>query len=353
MKEGAGIAFLCYAPNTSIVAVPIASADVAFMFEEVTSDYQTITIQGQMTYRITDYKKITSNLDYTYDLKNRRVLHDNGKIIAQRLINIARVLIKKHIEGMDIRDAIRASDNLAKCVSEELDQNREIVTLGVEVIGFSVLAIQPNKETARALEAQAREEILKKADDALYERRNASIEQERKVKENELNTEITIETKRKEIQDRKQDTELAAEIKKKEILTAQQDAQITAELKKQEIQEAQLEARRLAALKENEIKLQDLQSSIEREEKQRELTAFFVENTKERADAKAYELAEMMKAFVSAFEGMNPEVMRSLANIDMQPNKMIAMAFRELASSAGKIGQLNISPDLLQNLLGN
>ena len=44
-----------------------------------------------------------------------------------------------------------------------------------------------------------REEILKKADEALYERRNASIEQERRVKENELNTEIAIENKKKQI----------------------------------------------------------------------------------------------------------------------------------------------------------
>lgn len=53
------------------------------------------------------------------------------------------------------------------------------------VMGLSILAIVPNKETLRALEAQAREEMLRSADNALYERRNASIEQERRVKENE------------------------------------------------------------------------------------------------------------------------------------------------------------------------
>ncbi|MDF2838503.1 MAG: hypothetical protein K0S60_206 [Evtepia sp.] len=33
---------------------------------------------------------------------------------------------------------------------------------------MSILAIMPTKETARVLVAQAREEILRKADDALY-----------------------------------------------------------------------------------------------------------------------------------------------------------------------------------------
>ena len=46
------------------------------------------------------------------------------------------------------------------------------------------------KITDGALEAAAREEILRQQDDAIYKRRNAAIEQERLVKENELNTEI-------------------------------------------------------------------------------------------------------------------------------------------------------------------
>jgi len=34
------------------------------------------------------------------------------------------------------------------------------------------------------------------------------------------------------------------------------------------------------------------------------------------------------------------------------PKLMIALAFRELAENAGKIGELNVSPDLLRSLIG-
>lgn len=44
IQEGAGLSFFYYVPTTSVVVVPIASADVPFMFEEVTSDYQTVTV---------------------------------------------------------------------------------------------------------------------------------------------------------------------------------------------------------------------------------------------------------------------------------------------------------------------
>lgn len=311
VREGAGLSFFYYAPTTSIVVVPMASADVPFMFEELTSDYQTVTVQGQMTYRITDYKKIAQIMNYTYDLKTKKYISDNSQKIAQRLINISKVLTKKHVEHMSIKDAIKSSETLAQNIISELRENQEIKSLGIEIMGFSILAILPNKETARALEAQAREEILRKADEALYERRNASIEQERKVKENELNTEIAVEAKKKQIK------------------------------------ETQLEAKRLVMQKENQIKDEELGYETELEEKKKQLIELTVENAKAQADAKAYELTAMMKAF----SGIDANVMQALANMGMKPDKLIAVAFQELADKAEKIGQLNISPDLLQSLL--
>jgi hypothetical protein len=35
----------------------------------------------------------------------------------------------------------------------------------------------------------------------------------------------------------------------------------------------------------------------------------------------------------------------------MEASQLVALAFRDLASSAEKIGQLNVSPDLLSELL--
>lgn len=200
VKEGTGLSFTYYVPNTSVVVIPTSSSDVPYVFEELTSDYQTVSIQGQITYKIVDYKRISEILDYTYDMKNKRYVTDDYRKISQRLINITKVLTKKSIENMPIKTAIKSSEVLSDKIREQLKTSSEITSLGIEIMAFSILGITPNKETARALEAQAREEILRKADEAIYERRNASIEQERIVKENELNTEIAIEEKKKQIQ---------------------------------------------------------------------------------------------------------------------------------------------------------
>lgn len=311
VKEGAGISFYYYAPTTSIVAVPIGSVDESFIFEEVTSDFQTVTVQGQITFRIVDQKKIAGLLNYTLDMKGKGYASDDPQLLPKRVINIVRVLTKKSLEGLQLKEAIKASENLAKGILNYIRENEEINRLGIEILGLSILAILPNKETSRALEAQAREQILKKADEAIYERRNASIEQERRVKENEFNTEIAIENK------------------------------------KRQVRETKLEAERAVQHKQNQLKEEQLQFETSLEEKRKDLIDLTVENSKAQADAKAYELSAVMKAL----EGIDPSVIQSLASIDMQPNKLIALAFQELAENASQIGQLNISPDLLQQLM--
>lgn len=311
VQEGAGISFLYFVPNTSVVVVPMSSSDVPFMFEQITNDYQTVSVQGQITYRITDYKKIAGILNYTIDIKKKQYITDDNRKISQRLINITKVLAKKHIENMSIGNAIKSSESLAAKINEELQNSSEIRNLGIEIMGLSILGVTPNKETSRALEAEAREQILNKADDAVYERRNSSINQERIIKENELNTEIAVEEKKKQIQD------------------------------------TQLESKRLTMQKENEIKAEQLEAEIQLEEKRKQLIEISVENAKAQADSKAYELAAIMKVF----EGVDPGVLQALATAGMNADKIIALAFQELADNAGKIGQLNITPDLLQGIM--
>jgi hypothetical protein len=306
-----GLSFYYYEPTTSVVVLPVSSVDVPFMFEEITADYQTVTVQGQLSYRIMDYGKITKSLNYTYNLRKNQYMSDDPHKLDQRVITIAKVLTKKYLEQLPLKDAIQSSERLASSMKREVAQHEELEKLGVELMNLSILAILPNKETMRALEAQAREEILRQADEALYVRRNASIEQERRVKENELNTEIAVETK------------------------------------KQQIRETQLQAERSVKQKQNEMEKEQLQFNTAMEERKQQLIELTIANKNAEADAKAYEIAAVM----NSLQHVQPNVLQAMANMGMNSDKLIALAFQELAENAGKIGQLNISPDLLQGLM--
>jgi len=311
VKEGAGLCFYYYAPTTSLVMVPMGSVEVPFIFEELSADFQPVTVQGQVSYRIIDPKKISKLLNYTLDSARRHHISEDPRKLQQRVINIVKVLAKKNIDKMTLQQAIKGSEKLAESVSRELLNQLEIKSLGLEILGLTILAIQPNKETARALEAQAREEILRQADEAVYERRNAAIEQERTIKENELNTDIAVENKNRQIR------------------------------------ETQMEAERIVQQKKNELNEEQMNFQIELERKRKKLIAEKVENSKAEADAKGYELATVLKAL----QGIDPNIIQCLAGMDMQPDQLIALAFQGLAGKAEKIGQLNISPELMRELM--
>ena len=310
-QEGVGLAFRYRTRTTVIVSIPVGTTDSAFIFEEVTQDFQNVTVQGQATWRIVDHKKIAGLLNYTLDLNHGRYASDDPQKLAQRVVNVIHVLTRKHIGAAALKDAVVMSGTLADEILSEARDNEEIRQMGLEVMGLSILAVLPNKETARALEAQAREQILKKADEAIYERRNAAIEQERRIKENELNTEIAMEQKKRQIRD------------------------------------AQLEAQRSAQAKGNEIKNEQMNFDTEMEEKRRQLVELSVQNEKAAADAKAYAVAGVMKAL----EGVSPTVIQALSIANITPGKLAALALQGLAENAGKIGTLNIAPDLVTELL--
>ena len=73
--------------------------------------------------------------------------------------------------------------------------------MGTELLSVYFVAVKPTPEVAKALEADYRETLLRKADMAIYARRAAAVEEERKIKENELNTEITLEEQRQKLVD--------------------------------------------------------------------------------------------------------------------------------------------------------
>ena len=90
-----------------------------------------------------------------------------------------------------------------------------------------------------------------------------------------------------------------------------------------------------------------MQGRITLEEQRKALVALSVSNQKEEADARAYG----MNAVMQSFQSVDPRIMQALASVGMDPSQLIAAAFQSLADKADRIGNLNISPELLQELM--
>jgi hypothetical protein len=108
-----------------------------------------------------------------------------------------------------------------------------------------------------------------------------------------------------------------------------------------------MDARRAVQAKQQEIERAGMEGKIELEQRNRELVTLVTENARADADAKAYGIAAAMKAF----EGVDATLVQALAMNGMQPDQIVATAFRSLAENARHIGELNIQPDLLRDLI--
>jgi len=54
---------------------------------------------------------------------------------------------------------------------------------------------------------------------------------------------------------------------------------------------------------------------------------------------------------MKVYEQMNPDVLKALANAGLDSGRLMALAFQGVADRAEKIGNLNITPDLLTTVI--
>ena len=314
VEQGLGLSFFYNTGNTSLMVIPATAFDSSFAYDDImTSDFQKISVQGDISYIIADYEKASRMVNFSYKEKqkeNEETLREAREKMAKRIMNLTKVYITKFLGTKNVREAIKSADELAEVLRNGLKEDETIQEFGLQILAVSILGILPQLDTRKALEAATREEILKQQDDAIYKRRNAAIEQERAIKENELNTEIKVAEKAKEKKEREMET--------KRMLQERQ---------------AELDAKKIS-------------NDIELEEERRTLVELQTENEKKKSDAKAYDSEVLLRTFA----GVDAEIIKALAVSGMDSRSLIAKAFVEIGDKADKIGVLNVSPDLLETL---
>jgi regulator of protease activity HflC (stomatin/prohibitin superfamily) len=309
-REGRGLSFFYYSPTSSITAIPLGSKDIQFIFNETTKDFQTITIQGQITYSIDNPRQLSEMLDFTLDHRGKPG-ENNFEKLDQRLNNEAQTAASSFLRNIGLKEGLRSANEISKTIEQGLKNADAVKLLGVAILSVDVLSVRPTPEMAKALETEMRESLQREADQAIYERRNFAVEQERKIRESELNTEIAVQEKKKQINEKQ------AEIKVKEAENARRlrEMQVAADL----------------VVEEQKTKLVEMQA----------------DNERKMADAKGYTIEKTL----SPYKQVDWRILMAINSKGMSAVDNIGFAFRELAENSSKIGTLNITPDLLETAI--
>jgi regulator of protease activity HflC (stomatin/prohibitin superfamily) len=296
VSTGQGQAFWFRPLDTAIAEIPLDDQELSFLFHGRSADLQEVVAQGIITYRVTDPDTLASRIDFGIDLATGFHTKTPLDQIAARLTGLA----QQHAW------AIMASTSLRELVADGVGRLRErigaglaaddgLAGMGIAIASVRVSAVQPSAEVEKALAAPTRERIAADADEAAFARRAAAVDKERAIAENELANRIEL-------------------------------ARRQATLVEQEGANERTKATEIAAA-----------SQITAEGKARTRTIGA------EAEAAAIRLIEGER---NTAEGDRIAVYRELA-----PGVLLGLAAREFAGKVETIEHLNLTPDLLGNVL--
>jgi regulator of protease activity HflC (stomatin/prohibitin superfamily) len=131
-REGPGLSFFYYAPTSTIVTVPLESADVPFAFQESTADFQSVSIQGQLTYRVSDPKKLSSLLDLSVSPLGVFRSEDYRKL-PERLVHTTQTLMRAETQRLSLGEALTKSGSSSASVLAGLKSSKTIAKRRIAV----------------------------------------------------------------------------------------------------------------------------------------------------------------------------------------------------------------------------
>ena len=276
--------------------MPIDDRELPFLFHARSADFQQLTVQGVITFRIADPPRTARRFDFAIDLHTGRWTQAPLEQVAGLLTQLAQQFVIDELVKLDVRTIL--TDGVAPIrsrIAAGLAGEAALADLGLEIVAVRVAAVAPTAELEKALQQPTREAIQQRADQATFQRRALAVESERAIADNELQTRIELS-------------------RREEELVAQDGAN------------ARRRAEEQAA-----AQLVDAQASDERAH---------LHATREAATIEALETARL-----------RAEAERARIQTAIPATTLLALGLQELAGQIGQVEHLTITPDLFTRLL--
>lgn len=230
-RHGEGLTFWYWTHNTSIAIVPIVTQDAPFIFHESTRDYQEVSIQGSLSYRLENPLEASKLFDFTVNAKTRQYASKDMEKLVQRVVNTVQANTRNGVNAFSLEDALIQVKELSAVVLERVRNDDSLRSAGIIVESLHFNAVKATPEMQKALEADYRESLQQRADLAIYIRRQAAVEEESKISHRELDTEVDLEERRRDLVAKQADNR----IKQAQAEAKALELEATAETKADEI----------------------------------------------------------------------------------------------------------------------
>ena len=309
LKQGRGLSFWFLPMSDSLAEIPADDRELSVVLHGRSLDFQDISAQCAIGYRVSDPTRLAGRVDFTLDSQTGLFRKKPLESITQVLAQMAQQHASDYLAGMSVRTILtEGQTRIRERVEAGLVQEGVLEAMGLELVSVRISAVKPNPELEKALEAPMREHIKQEADEAAFQRRAMAVEKELAIQENELQNRIELAKREEQLinQEGQNERRKATETAEARLISSRSEAetrQIQAEAAAQETRvEGQAEAESLQAVEGTRVELEQRQMEV--------------------------------------FKGMSPAV-------------IFGLGFKELAGNLHTIEHLNLTPDLIGPMLAN
>jgi len=186
--------------GASIAELPMDDRDLPFLFHSRSKDFQALTVQGLIVWRVVDPKRLAERVNFSIDLARGLYLGQPVDQIATLLTGLSQQLATQYLAEFDVNAILEAGVKpLLGRMETGLIGSAQLAEMGLEVASVRVADVSPSSDLSRALQTPTFERLQQQADQATFERRALAVEKERAIAENELGNQIELARRQKEL----------------------------------------------------------------------------------------------------------------------------------------------------------
>ena len=193
LHAGVGATFWFRPLSAVLTEVPVDDRELPLLFHARTRDFQDVTVQATVTFRVTDPLTAAGRIDFAIDPENGRWRATPLDQVAGLLTETAQQYALDQLASSDLTTALAGGVGpVRRVIADGLARDPRLAETGIAVVGVRVVALRPEPEVEKALRTPTREQVQQEADRATFERRALAVERERAIGENELQTRIEL-----------------------------------------------------------------------------------------------------------------------------------------------------------------
>src|SRR5688572_13006282 len=199
-RSGRGLSFWFVPMTTSVAEVPVDDRDQSFLFHARSADFQDVTVQGVLTYRVVDPARLAERVDFSIDLRSGDHLKQPLERLSHTLTQLAERETWGYVARTPVREVLAEGQaRIRERIAAALTGHEALEAIGLSIVSVSVLSVKPKADLEKALESPTRERIQQDADEAVFTRRAQAVDKERAIQENELANRIELAKREEEL----------------------------------------------------------------------------------------------------------------------------------------------------------